>query len=379
MPPEFCWRGNNPACPSHHPRRSGLLCYRDCEEVHQEDIAIAEAKKNFKKANQMKRYHYKLWGGVCWEQCDQYEDERREKYKSFLLVTCKSKKHWYHWHFKRSFVTSSVTNYNSGAICPEDSKKSWFLGLCYRKCEDFGFVSCGFGACARDPAMCKKHIFLIVGKTILGVAETVLFGLTLGASGAVKEALHLIKSVEEGVASKFVEKLIFDAADLAPKLLEKYKTMSEIYKNEKLKANILIDCKTKTKILLAGYPLITEEMITEECEHEIEISEQGANFKSNYLTENIIKFTNAKTAKQKLAVIGEASLKVLDFVLLNGIIDTIKTCRKMDPRIASDNEIVECIKGGLAFAADLDPTGIVGLINTFVYPTCRADLDLIEK
>ena len=380
IPPEFCWRGNNPICPENYPSRSGLLCYRNCEAVHQEDIAKIKVKKPAK-AKDMGRYHYYLYGGVCWESCSKYDDgrapEKKEIYKSFALVFCKSTKHSYHLHWKRSFITSSVTNFDSGARCPDGKKKSWFLGLCYRKCTDFGYVSCGAGACALDGKMCLKHILKIIGKTILGVAEVVLFGLTLGGSSAIKEALHFIHTLSE-VGAKVVEKLMFNLVDVGVKLLDKYTTLNKVFKNEKIKADILIDCKTKTAILLKNFPEFTQHTINEKCESEIEELTTQSAYKVGILTKFKQAVESAKTAVQKAQVLASYAQDVADLFLLNGILDAVTTCKEMDKKVRSDNQMAECIKKSLEFVASIDPTGIVGLIATFVYPTCRSANPLLN-
>ena len=373
MPPEFCWRGNNPQCPTSHPGRSGLLCYRDCEAVKQEDINDLKTRNKLSDAEKLGRKSYKLWGGVCWEDCDSYKSPTTEPYKSIGLV-CRSKKHWYHWHTRRSFVTSSVTNYNSGAVCPDGKPKSWFLGLCYRSCSEFGYVDCGAGACALDNKSCAKEITNIVAGTLIGITEVVLFGLSMGSSGVLKEA---VKGVEE-IAKKVIAGTEL-LTELIPKFYDRYEVAEKVFANPTLKANVLKDCKAKARVLLENFPEKIAE-IDAKCtakvdamEPEVRTKKQAIKTLATEVAKESFKSASVETIN---TLIGTVAENVPDVKILFGLYSGYKDCKHLMQAgsTASENDKIQCVKAGLDIVSAVEPTGIVGLINTFVYPSCRSAL-----
>jgi len=380
MPPEFCWRGNNPDCPTAYPGRSGLLCYKDCEEAKQTKIAEFKTQGKEGKAQKLGRKKFNLWGGVCWEQCNEYKSDLNppEKYKNIGLV-CRSTEHWYHWHTKRSFVTSSVTNYNEGAVCPPDAKgvvhpKSWFMGLCYRSCEEFGFINCGAGACAIDKASCVKEIANIVVGTLIGITEVVFFGLSLGTSGALKEAVH---------AADIIAKQVINTAEtlteIIPKLADRYEVIEKVFKNEALKANVLKDCKSKARILLEHFSDITQDQINTACTNRANEQAEEAKKKREDINNLKIEVSAATFLQLTEAVVIEklaAFEYIPDVKALKSVYGMFKDCKHLYEagKTASENDKIKCAKNGLEVISGFDPTGIVGLAKTFVYPSCRSGL-----
>lgn len=95
------------------------------------------------------------------------------------------------WAFIKSFIPSSVTNFNKGVACPEGSHK--FGALCYpdnngrdrKTCPEIGYKKCGPGACSLSTQVCAYSIFGMVAGTFIGALKMTTFILSLGATSAV--------------------------------------------------------------------------------------------------------------------------------------------------------------------------------------------------
>ena len=374
LPPEFCWRGNRPQCPVKYPGRSGLLCYRDCETVKSEYINKLYQENKLSKAESYTRVSYKLWGGVCWENCNAYKSPDKEPYASYAGFLCMSQKHWYHSHIRDSFVTSSVTNYNSDVVCPDGKPKSWFLGLCYRNCQDFGYVDCGAGACALDNKSCAKELTNIVAGTVIGLAEVVFFGLSMGTSSVIKEAVTAIEKIAKKVVNG-VEMLI----ELVPKIYDRYDVTEKVFANPILKANVLRDCKTKARTLLENFPQKIAE-IDARCTAKVEEMEPEAKTKKGLIAELAYEVAKDEfkdaSADYINSVIAKYADNVPDVKILLVLYNSYMDCNHLirAGSTASENDKINCVKAGLNVISSIEPTGIVGLINTFVYPSCRSQL-----
>ena len=369
IPPEFCWRGNLPRCPDVYPDRSGLRCYKNCEAENQRRISIAAEDKKA----EMRKHHFHLFGGVCWENCTAYQSKTGAgTYKSFGPFCKKTDKKVF--HLKKSFVSGSVPDFHSTTTCPGENNKK-VLGLCYRKCSEFGYVSCGVGACAVNGPACAKNIVSIVSKTLLGVTELVLFALSLGGSGAVKEAIDLLKPISESeLAKKVVEKALFDIADLfLPKLIDQYTNLARIFQKPELKQNIILDCKSKARILLKNFQNVLPAQIDHECEEEVEKQAREAEKKQVIFGDVRREWGEAHSVTDKVKAFAKNAAKAADLTLLFGIGHAIASCKELHDvgQVASANLKAECAKKSMEFAAAIDPTGVVGLITAFVYPTCR--------
>ena len=137
MPSNFCWKkGDAGVIPKDCPEgffRSAALCYKNCGDG------------------------FKFVGGVCWTVCKQgYTDIGALCSKGIRVYA------------KKSFVPSSITNFDSKVPCPKNMYRSG--ALCYRDCGAIGMYNCGIGACAGDKDSCDQQI-LDVSFSVIGAAS----------------------------------------------------------------------------------------------------------------------------------------------------------------------------------------------------------------
>jgi len=149
LPPLYCWKKGGDAgiipsnCPEGFERRAAL-CFKKCNAG------------------------YKHIAGLCYKNCP-------EGFKDHGL-TCY--KHFFKWHFKKSYIPKSLTNFHKDVTCP--GRMYHGGALCYRNCEVVGLVNCGIGACSIDKSTCGKAIMNLILNVVKGVVKLITFVLSLG-------------------------------------------------------------------------------------------------------------------------------------------------------------------------------------------------------
>jgi len=176
IPPSFCYKKNADAgkiptmCPVGW-HRSAALCYKDCN------------------ANE------KFIAGVCWEECPEgYGDSGAICHKNCdkgwkdIGLFCDR---WHKAHLqskkielkpKKSYMPSSITNFDSRVTCETNDIYYKSGALCYRNCSKLAMINCGIGACALDTKACTAGVVTMVVQISMGAAQFVAFVASFGAS-----------------------------------------------------------------------------------------------------------------------------------------------------------------------------------------------------
>ena len=299
VPGEFCWKkgadfGKIPTgCPANWERHLAL-CFEKCKSG------------------------YTHFGGVCWEVCS-------GGYKNIGLICSKS---FFTWHWKRSYIPSSLTNFNSRIPCPDGMYKGG--ALCYRDCNKIGMTNCGIGACSSDSTACGFKIAGMVVETIVTIGGLVLDVISLGSTKGLTTAAKTAASKlgKEGLRKAFLRSKTFIEKQVTSNLKSFAKSIAQ--KAKKFLAKQLMD-------------RYTEFQVEQFCENTVKGIREIAG-KKNEPTD---------------------SFKGIDFL---GVLGAAKTCSKP---LADTNAKLECAKGVLEAVGTLDPTGIIGLAAAFVNPICE--------
>ena len=299
VPGEFCWKkgadfGKIPSgCPANY-ERILALCFERCKSG------------------------YSQFGGVCWEVCG-----GRDKNIGFMCW-----KSLFRWHFKKSYIPNSLTNFNSRIPCPDGMYKSG--ALCYRDCRKISMVNCGIEACASSGSSCGLAIANMTVEDVVTIGGIILDMLSLGtASGLTTAAKTAASKIgKEGLKKAFLRSKAFIEKQVTSNLKNFVKTTAQ--KAQKFLA----------KQLLSKY---TEYQMEQFCENTVK-SIRKINGKKNEPSE---------------------SFAGIDFL---GVLGVAKSCSKTLDTI---NAKLECAKGVLEAVGNLDPTGIIGLAAAFVNPICK--------
>lgn len=337
MPPSFCWKkpdfGTRPKeCPAKYPDRSGELCYRNCEQIKGEHGYTKDKAK----------YKFKLWGGVCWENCEAFDGTTNQWESKGLVCNKKNEKGW---HWKRSFVTSSKTNFDTEVKCPTDMYKG--LALCYRDCKAIGYENCGIGACSIYKSTCHKEVARMAWKSFTGVLKFVGFVLSGGATSAVTEALKSIADVVGQI-------------DIGVKIFEGFEIAKTVFRNVELTKLIKDGCIAKTTKYLSAYKNIAENDIIKACNDTIveEINRQAK-------PETKLDITTVFFDTVEKAATGQT------YNVVSGALGIINACDwKKKEESSFKTNCARAIFDG--FSAE--PTGLVGLVAAFIYEKCPKDL-----
>lgn len=299
VPGEFCWKkgadfGKIPTgCPANWERHLAL-CFEKCKSG------------------------YTHFGGVCWEVCS-------GGYRNIGLICSKS---FWTWHWKRSYIPSSLTNFNSRIPCPDGMYKGG--ALCYRDCNKIGMTNCGIGACSSDSTACGFKIAGMVVETIVTIGGLVLDVISLGSTKGLTTAAKTAASKlgKEGLRKAFVRSKTFIEKQVTSNLKNFAKSIAQ--KAKKFLAKQLVD-------------RYTEFQVEQFCENTVKGIREIAG-KKNEPTD---------------------SFKGIDFL---GVLGAAKSCSKP---LGDTNAKLECAKGVLEAVGTLDPTGIIGLAAAFVNPICE--------
>jgi len=211
IPPDFCWKkgadfGHFPTgCPAGW-ERNLALCFQKC------------------------RSGFSRFAGVCWQSCE----------KGYKNVGASCWKSLFSFHFKKSYIPSFLTNFNSRIPCPDGMYKGG--ALCYRDCQKANMVNCGIGACASDSASCKSKITsMVVGSvTTIGslLLNVVSFGsasaLTAGAKQAIKKiGTSGLKKAFQKTKTFFIKQIKQNLKGFSKKITKKAKKfLNDAIKNK---------------------------------------------------------------------------------------------------------------------------------------------------
>ena len=338
MPPSFCWKkadvGTAPTnCPTAYPDRSGALCYRNCEAIKGEHGFTGD------KAN----YKFHIWGGVCWEDCSQFSDGTPGTWLDKGL-TCN--KAGTGWHFKRSFITSSKTNFNSGVNCPAKMYKG--LALCYRDCTSIGYKNCGIGACSIYKTTCYKEVAKMVWKSFVGVLKFIGFVLSFGASTAVTSALSEIQEV-------------VDKIEIGVKIFEGFEISKTVFRNSEITNNVKAGCvKHATEILKVFPGGVTSTEVTAACDAAVQ--------------EEVTRQAKPETTFDPTTVFLdhlEEQTTGSTYGIASGFVGVLTEC---DWKKKEESSFKTSCARAVLEAFSGEPTGLVGLAAAFIYERCPQDL-----
>ena len=298
IPGDFCWKkgtdfGKIPTdCPTNFDR-SLALCIENCKAG------------------------YHRVAGVCWQIC-------KKPYKDRGVSCWKSS---FNWHFKKSYVTMKLSNFDSRVPCPEGLYKSG--ALCYRDCSKIGYANCGIGACAANKASCKSTISSMVMDTQMAIAGNILKFVSFGAAAPVSKATQLAvrKLGKAGLQASFNIAKSFIKLQVQknfPDFIQKIVKKSMIFVSESIKRKI----------------------------KEIDIKQ-------------ICEGTLDSLAKQmdKKNEPGDP-LKSIDFLAVS------KATESCTEKLSSSSAKIKCAKNIMGLVASYDPTGLVSVASTFMHPIC---------
>ena len=303
VPPSFCYKkgadfGTIPTTCSSGYFRYLALCYKNCDSG------------------------YKFVLGVCWQKCGSgYSDHGLTCYKNLFK-----------WHFKKSYVPSSYTNFDSRVTCEAGKYKSG--ALCYRDCKKIGLLNCGIGACSATSQACATTIATMAVDALMAIGQTVLLVVSFGSSSAATTTAKT--GVEQG-----------------------FKKLGSLALKEAMAA-------FKTVIARVGKKAFLQQV-------------------AEFAFKNIAKFLAKKVAKEVLTkVCEEVGNKLLDKVekssqpvlnfqdfdlgkTINGAVDKlVGPCKDT----STSNKAIDCAKNVLDKVAFVDPTGITALAASVMQPVC---------
>jgi len=302
IPPSFCYKkggdvGTIPTACSSGYFRSLALCYADCGSG------------------------YYFTAGVCWESCGSgYRDDGLSCYRSL-----------FNWYFKRSYIPSSYTNFDSRAACSPGLYKSG--ALCYRDCSQIGLLNCGIGACAATTASCASTIATMVIDELISLGQAVAFVASFGTDSGATVGIDAAKST----VSDGFEKLGSGAVTSA------------------------LDC-FKDVIQREGSEAFIKQV-------------------TDYAADNIAKFTGQTIAmgtlitvcqnvgNQMLSKINQSTGPSINWQNFDptGISSAVSSCST----VSSTNDQIACAQAVLNSVAIVDPTGIVGMAAAVLQPICN--------
>lgn len=318
LPPTFCWMKKiyiPKRCPNTHSVRKGYLCFQDCTEEK-------NYPKRFKKG---KKYQFKLWGGICYEDC------MKEGMKNKGFYCSKTGE----WHFKKAWIPDSLTNFNKEVLCENnDTKKG---ALCYNptKCSSIQYNNCGFAGCAKSKADCKAEITNMAIKTISSLTTLGLFIASVGFSstisplaGKVKDTL---KFLAQSLVSYFQGKILPQGAEW------------------------------KAKVLKAAKPKYIDYLSTYNGPNK----ENAKSDIDNYLN-NI--YDNWTETTSQISTWND---------IINAIKDQYGALKKNMKQVAKCKQNKDsCMHDVLLpIVVGIDPTGIASLISAFAYQKCPHSID----
>ena len=337
MPPAFCWKkpdfGKIPTnCPTDYPNRSGALCYKNCEQIKGEHGYTKDKAK----------YHFKIWGGVCWEDCETFDGTSAQWESKGLVCNKKGAKGW---HWKKSFITSSKTNFNSGVTCPDKMYKG--LALCYKDCSSIGYKNCGIGACSIYKSTCYKEVARMVWKTFTGVLKFIGFVLSLGATTAISAA---IESLQE----------VVDKIEIGVKVFEGLEIAKTVFRNQTIMQVVQTGCVAKAKELLKAYTIVKDTEITAACGAAIDDE------KARQATPEV----SFDPTTVFLDTIEEAKTGST-YSIASGVVGILEKC---DWRKKEESSFKTSCAQAVLEGFSAEPTGLVGLAAAFVYERCPQGL-----
>ena len=303
IPPSFCYKkggdfGKIPTACSSGYFRYLALCYKNCDSG------------------------YKFVLGVCWQKCGSgYSDHGLTCYKNLFK-----------WHFKKSYVPSSYTNFDSRASCDSGMYKSG--ALCYRDCNKIGLLNCGIGACSATSQACGTTIASMAVDALLAIGQTALLVASFGSSSAATTTAKT--GVEQG-----------------------FKKLGSLSLKQSLNA-------FKTVISKQGKSAFLKQV-------------------GEYAFKNIGKFVVKKIAKEVVSKVcdeigsklfdkveksSEPILNFQDFDLNKSFGNTLDKLAGPCKDTSTSNNEINCAKSVLDKVAIVDPTGFVALASSVLQPVC---------
>jgi len=295
LPPSFCQKnsgdaGTVPTKCIDGWTRFGALCYKNCKDG------------------------YKLVWGVCWETC-------KKHYKELGIGCYKAP---FSFYFKKSYVTSTATNFENEATCQAGMYKNG--ALCYRDCNNIGMSNCGLGFCSADETACSLGITQMVFDITYGVAKLCAFALSFGASSAGTTAVDKLKS-SMTTSMKSRLKTIF-------KSIKKSLIRTFYQRSAKRNAAILISKINKGGVISATLGSVCYEV-----------------------TKGIVDLADSKTEPG------------FDYSLLDpiGLTSAITNCES----IKSKNDSLSCAASILNTMNLIDPTGVLTIASAVLQPQCE--------
>ena len=295
IPPMWCWKKGGDfglvptGCPSGY-FRSGALCYQNCSSG------------------------YRFIAGLCYKNCESgYKDHGLSCFVNLFK-----------WHFKKSYLPKTLTNFSPQVPCPGDTYRAG--ALCYRNCNLIGMENCGIGACASDKSTCVTTIINMVKDVLQGIIDFVSFCVSVGTSSGVVAARNAVKTGMNKAGSTVIK-----AAFTSIKKIFVSKFKSVIKSKAKQIAKNLFKALT------------------------------GANKGANSDEVCTAVFNSIETKIASSSKIPSVS-SLVDAVDVFDIRGTVKSC--------SSKKAVECAQGVLNTLKTFDPTGLLTIATTFVKPTC---------
>ena len=302
IPPSFCYKkgadfGTIPTTCSSGYFRYLALCYRNCDSG------------------------YKFVLGVCWQTCGKgYSDHGLTCYKNLFS-----------WHFKKSYIPSSYTNFDSRVTCESGKYKAG--ALCYRDCKKIGLLNCGIGACAATTESCATSIATMAVDFLISLGQAVTFVASFGSSGGAGAGFESAKaSVKKGF-----EKLGSGAVNAAAKSFKA--VIARVGRSAFLKQVAEHAFKNLAKFAAEG---IAMGVVTTVCQ--------------NIGNKMLDKMEQSKTIK-------------IDWQSFDptGISSAVSSCKDMK----NSNDNIACAQAVLNVVSVVDPTGVAGMAAAVMAPVCN--------
>lgn len=303
IPPSFCYKQNGDVgvIPTNCPEgyfRSLALCYENCKSG------------------------MKFVAGVCWE------DGCKPGYYDFgaTCTKCTWSPLYCDTYAKYSYISPSITNFDSRVTCPSNMYHSG--ALCYRDCNKAGLVNCGIGACAASSISCAAGIAIMTIDFVLGAIQLITFIISFGASSASKASFDEIRSSYKNIAASTLESGLTTIARIA----------SNSTATDLLKKSTVILAKSILKPIV---DFIVESLVAKVCEEVIHIIFNKASNKAPI----------------------ELNLSSLD---PTNITNAIKDCKN----IQTENDKLMCAKSVLNTISTVDVTGLTAMAAALIQNTC---------
>lgn len=264
-------------------------------------------------------YTWSGYDGKCWTSCASNLKESYGKCYTYFIGRFGPILQTYKYDLK-SYDMPIIDGGNLG--CDAGYYNS-YDGLCYQDCKNAAMVNCGVNACAADVGTCNSNIINMVLSVLVAIADTIIFIVSFGTAGA---------------ATKSISQAVKDAGQVAVDVATT------------LVKNIAKDATAVDKIISFAIKSVKAAFISE-VEAAITDTCRGI---------GVAIFAN---------VVSKTTPVSYDFSSFDptGVSGAIIACTgdRSDPNFG-----INCAKAVVGAISNVDPTGILAAVSTFMAPTC---------